>query len=98
MTILHSASPKIMGILNLTPDSFSDGGRYHQLDQALAQAERMLSELKDLLERIETGSAAETEQLVPRLREMGVSGIFGPGTTKTGVLEYLDSLPPRQRG
>jgi len=50
MTILHSSSPKIMGILNLTPDSFSDGGRYHQLDQALAQAERMLSEGADILD------------------------------------------------
>lgn len=31
-----------MGILNVTPDSFSDGGRFHALDAALAQAERML--------------------------------------------------------
>jgi dihydropteroate synthase len=33
-----------MGILNLTPDSFSDGGRYLELDAALAQTERMLEE------------------------------------------------------
>ena len=50
MNILHSTSPKIMGILNLTPDSFSDGGRYHHLDQAIAQAERMLSEGADILD------------------------------------------------
>lgn len=36
--------PVIMGILNVTPDSFSDGGRYVTLDAALRQAERLLSE------------------------------------------------------
>lgn len=34
----------IMGILNVTPDSFSDGGSYTSVNQALAQAEKMLSE------------------------------------------------------
>ncbi len=31
----------IMGILNVTPDSFSDGSRYQTLDAALSQAERI---------------------------------------------------------
>jgi dihydropteroate synthase len=34
----------VMGILNVTPDSFSDGGRFDVLDAALAQAERMIGE------------------------------------------------------
>jgi dihydropteroate synthase len=34
----------IMGVLNVTPDSFSDGGRHHAVDSALAQAERMAGE------------------------------------------------------
>ena len=34
----------IMGILNLTPDSFSDGGRWTERDAALRQAARMASE------------------------------------------------------
>ena len=36
--------PKIMGILNLTPDSFYDGGLYNNTDRALAQTEKMLLE------------------------------------------------------
>jgi dihydropteroate synthase len=36
--------PVIMGILNVTPDSFSDGGRYVALDQALAQADLLVAE------------------------------------------------------
>ena len=39
----------IMGILNVTPDSFSDGGRYTGLDAALYHAEQMLREGADIL-------------------------------------------------
>ena len=34
----------IMGILNVTPDSFSDGGKYHGIDAALKRAEQMVRE------------------------------------------------------
>lgn len=39
-----------MGILNVTPDSFSDGGSHYELEQALKQAERMLEEGVDILD------------------------------------------------
>ena len=43
--------PKIMGIVNLTPDSFSDGGVYSQNAQtALAHAEQLLKEGADILD------------------------------------------------
>mgnify|MGYP003536684037 FL=1 len=34
----------IMGILNVTPDSFSDGGKYHKIDTALLRAEEMIKD------------------------------------------------------
>ena len=34
--------PHVMGILNVTPDSFSDGGQFNSLEKALQQAERMI--------------------------------------------------------
>jgi len=40
----------IMGILNVTPDSFSDGGRYNSIDAALYQTEKMLSEGMDIVD------------------------------------------------
>ena len=40
----------IMGILNVTPDSFSDGGKYNRLDHALSHVERMISEGMDILD------------------------------------------------
>lgn len=40
----------IMGILNITPDSFSDGGRYQSVDAALRQAEQMIRDGADLID------------------------------------------------
>ncbi|RZN59217.1 dihydropteroate synthase [Avibacterium paragallinarum] len=42
--ILSLSQPQIMGILNVTPDSFSDSGRFFQKDNALFQVEKMLNE------------------------------------------------------
>ena len=44
------ASPQVMGILNVTPDSFSDGGYFLRLDVALAQARRMAEEGADIID------------------------------------------------
>ena len=41
---LDLSTPKIMGILNFTPDSFSDSGKFFQLDKALFQVEAMLKQ------------------------------------------------------
>ncbi len=38
--VLDLSSAKVMGILNVTPDSFSDGGRFANIDNALRQAEK----------------------------------------------------------
>ncbi len=48
--LLDLSQAVVMGILNLTPDSFSDGGRYNESDKALAQAEKMLAEGASILD------------------------------------------------
>lgn len=40
----------VMGVLNVTPDSFSDGGRYQRLDRALVHAERLAAEGADIID------------------------------------------------
>ena len=40
----------IMGILNVTPDSFSDGGKYSEIDQAVLQAEKMVADGADIID------------------------------------------------
>jgi len=42
--------PRLMGVLNITPDSFSDGGRYLSVAAALAQGRRLAAEGADLLD------------------------------------------------
>jgi dihydropteroate synthase len=43
-TTLDLTTPVVMGILNVTPDSFSDGGRYAAIDTAIAHGERMAAQ------------------------------------------------------
>lgn len=48
--LLHLERPRVMGILNLTPDSFSDGGRFNTMEAALKQTGTMLDEGADLID------------------------------------------------
>ncbi len=68
---LDLSSPKIMGILNITPDSFSDGGAFYRsgqvvIDQVIERAELMLAEGADILdvggESTRPGAAVVSEQ------------------------------------
>ena len=46
----HSFRPLVMGVLNVTPDSFSDGGRFSSLDAAITQAEHMMASGVDIID------------------------------------------------
>ena len=64
----------VMGILNVTPDSFSDGGKWNTIDRALKRVEEMLSEGMDILDiggestrpgYTQLGNKEEIERVVP---------------------------------
>jgi dihydropteroate synthase len=48
--LLSRPYPAVMGVLNVTPDSFSDGGRFDAPERALAQARRMIAEGADIID------------------------------------------------
>jgi len=48
--LLAQGRPLVMGVLNVTPDSFSDGGRFLDPGKAVAQAERMIAEGADIVD------------------------------------------------
>ncbi|MFL9833179.1 dihydropteroate synthase [Chryseobacterium terrae] len=48
--LIDLSSPKIMGILNLTPDSFSDGGKFNDEKSALQQAEKILKDGGEIID------------------------------------------------
>ena len=67
----------VMGVINLTPDSFSDGGQFNQLDRALAEASRQIASGADCLDlgaqstrpnAVEVGKDEELKRLLPTLR------------------------------
>jgi len=94
---LSLETPRIMGILNLTPDSFSDGGEFSDPDKALAQARRMLAEGADLLdlggESTRPGAVevpveveiARTAPVIAALRGEGVTAPISIDTRKAAV-------------
>ncbi len=49
-TLSFADGPKLMAILNVTPDSFSDGGRFAALDAALRQVEKMIEDGADIID------------------------------------------------
>lgn len=76
---LNVSRPLIMGIVNVTPDSFSDGGRYSDVRSAVAHAEALLKQGADMLdvgaESTRPGSPAvpveqELARMVPVLQEL----------------------------
>ena len=69
-----TTSTQVMGILNVTPDSFSDGGQFNKVDVALKRVEQMLAEGVDIVdiggESTRPGSEAvsvqeELERVIP---------------------------------
>ncbi len=73
-TLVLGETARVMGILNVTPDSFADGGRFDSLGPALVQAERMIADGADILdvggESTRPGAATvstdeETARVVP---------------------------------
>ncbi|OVZ94459.1 dihydropteroate synthase [Yersinia frederiksenii] len=64
--VLDLTHPQVMGILNVTPDSFSDGGHHNNLDKALQHAQLMLSAGATLIdiggESTRPGAAEVSEQ------------------------------------
>src|ERR1700726_1508678 len=49
-TLLARPSPAVMGVLNITPDSFSDGGQFLAPERALAQAKRLIADGADIID------------------------------------------------
>lgn len=76
--------PRVMGIVNVTPDSFSDGGRHAQTAAALAHAERLVAEGADILDiggestrpgAAGPGSDEELARVLPVLRGALMMGV-----------------------
>jgi dihydropteroate synthase len=89
------AAPAVIGVLNVTPDSFSDGGRYTDRDAAVAHAISLRRAGADLIdvggestrpgaERVD--AATETRRVVPVIAELAAAGVpLSVDTTRAAV-------------
>lgn len=102
MTSPHPDLPRpgrcaVIGVLNVTPDSFSDGGRYLDVDDALAHARQMSERGADLIdiggestrpgaERVDAD--VEAKRVVPVIKALAAEGIaLSVDTTRAAVAE-----------
>jgi dihydropteroate synthase len=95
--VVDLSIPRVMGILNVTPDSFSDGGKFSDLDHALYQAETMIDEGADFIdvggESTRPGAAAvslqkEIDRVVPVIENLATrfDVVLSVDTSKAKVM------------
>jgi dihydropteroate synthase len=90
---------RLMGILNVTPDSFSDGGRFDAVPAALGQARRMLAEGADIIDiggestrpgADEVSAADELARVLPAIAALRADGIVAPISIDTYKAEVAE--------
>lgn len=87
------AEPRVMGIVNVTPDSFSDGGRFADTGAALAHCEQLLSEGADILD-IGGESTRPGAQPVDAAEELDRVLPVLEGALKLGCPVSIDTAKP----
>lgn len=96
LATLTDPRPHIMGILNTTPDSFSDGGRWSTTDRAVAHAEHMLADGADIIdvggESSRPGAEsvavdAELDRVIPVIERLADRCVVSIDTAKSDVAE-----------
>ena len=100
--LVDLSQPRVMGIVNVTPDSFSDGGRYANTRSAILHCEKLLAEGSDILDiggessRPGTPPVSLDEELarvLPVLREAVAMGVpVSVDTYKPGVMRVALEL------
>src|SRR5437870_10410405 len=89
-----SARGWIMGVLNVTPDSFSDGGRFFQAPQALGQARKMIAAGANIIdiggESTRPGAAPvdvaeQKRRVIPIIKELANAALISIDTSKAEV-------------
>ena len=99
--LIDLSSPKVMGILNITPDSFYDGGKYTSVETAINQVHKMLNDGADIIDvgAISSRPGAdllnfeeEKKRLEPIFTELSKefkTAIFSLDTFRSDIAEYF---------
>src|ERR1041384_7789344 len=99
-SLLYGERTLVMGVLNVTPDSFSDGGKFFSFDAALAQAKQMIEEGADIIDvggestRPGSESVSEEEEMrraIPVIERLAASATI-PISIDTRSEEHTSEL------
>ena len=91
--LLATRRPIVMGILNVTPDSFSDGGRFNDPERAIAHAARIVEEGADIIDiGAESTRPYPGMKPVSRDEEMARLKPVLPAVVKLGVPVSIDTI------
>jgi dihydropteroate synthase len=91
--LLAKKRPLVMGVLNVTPDSFSDGGRFLDPAAAIAQAERLAAEGADILDiGAESTRPYGNSVAVPLDEERARLAVILPAVVALGVPVSIDTM------
>ncbi len=82
---------KILGILNITEDSFSDGGKFLAAEAALAHADTLVADGADILDIGAASSNPDSKPVAPEIEIMRLSGVL-PALKAKGIAVSIDSF------
>ena len=95
--LLDLSTPKVMGILNVTPDSFSDGGQFTNIDAAIAHAQQLIEDGADIIdiggESTRPGATpvpleTELQRVIPVIQALAKCGVaLSIDTYKPAVMQ-----------
>lgn len=91
---LDLSFPRVMGVLNVTPDSFSDGGRHVALDDALRHAERMLAEGAAIIDVGGESTRPGAEPVAPDVELERVAPVVEALVRELDALVSVDTSSP----
>ena len=90
--LLSRPYPAVMGVLNVTPDSFSDGGQFAAPERALAQARRMVAEGADIIDIGAESTRPYGSEAISAEEELARLQPVLPGVVALGIPVSIDSM------
>ncbi|KPK80863.1 MAG: hypothetical protein AMJ81_11185 [Phycisphaerae bacterium SM23_33] len=86
----RTGRPVVMGVLNVTPDSFSDGGTFFDPASAVAQAARMVAEGADIIDIGSESTRPGSDRVGPQEQIRRIEPVL-PEVSRLGVLVSIDT-------
>jgi dihydropteroate synthase len=87
----HDRRPLVMGVLNVTPDSFSDGGRFAAVESAIAQAEKLAADGADMIDIGGESTRPGSQRIEPREQIRRILPVLEAAASRLPVAWSVDT-------